>query len=201
MPASWARSTAGRSGPWRSGALRVDYPCRCLNARYRSPCPAALPLPLPTTSHAACPGNTPVPSPATPAPCCSFRAPVDTFSLWVWIQLYRPPTGTELDTLQVPGCRMNEGCLSGRSTCARLQQCWTRCTPSIRSRGCSWCPPRLPSALMLPACQPQPIPAPAPAHAPAHSSGGGQQLVPAGPPWRLQLSKPAGARSGQRAAG
>jgi hypothetical protein len=30
----------------------------------------------------------------------SFRGPVDSFNLWTWIQLYRPPTGTDLEMLQ-----------------------------------------------------------------------------------------------------
>ena len=40
---------------------------------------------------------------ARPAPC-SFRGPVDSFNLWIWVQLYRPPTGTDLEMLQASWC-------------------------------------------------------------------------------------------------
>lgn len=30
----------------------------------------------------------------------SFRSPVDQFNLWVWLELYRPPTGADLELLQ-----------------------------------------------------------------------------------------------------
>jgi hypothetical protein len=31
---------------------------------------------------------------------CSFRAPLDTFNLWLWLELYKPPTPSDLEMLQ-----------------------------------------------------------------------------------------------------
>lgn len=41
-------------------------------------------------------------------PACSFRSPVEQFSLWVWLEMYRPPTSADLELLQAgaAACRL-----------------------------------------------------------------------------------------------
>lgn len=145
---------------------------------------------------------------ARPAPC-SFRGPVDSFNLWIWVQLYRPPTGTDLEMLQASGCAAAQAVsvllLKKLGHVLLLTQLGCRCCRQVGVLLCEqWLPPTsLPScpnhvspATHAVSTKKPPVagtthlsPATPTCHLPA---GGAQLLVPAGPPGRLQLWKPAG---------
>lgn len=71
----------------RSHSMGLQALGRCQH----SPSPFSYPCFNPSHRHLSAP---------TPSIPCSFRV-VDPFDLWIWVQLYRPPTSSEAEMLQV----------------------------------------------------------------------------------------------------
>ena len=54
--------------------------------------------------------------------CCSFRS-VDPFDLWLWLELYRPPSHSDLEMLQVGGLRGCGGAAIAAAIAAAALSC------------------------------------------------------------------------------